>query len=476
MAKKLKIPPQARAKVNLFGLQRGMDGNVDDLLSPPTSPEISFNFCFSDGALKSGLGVERFAIKNGFSEIVPELPNGVYASKVFFYKRYDADLAREDNRIIVLTPELEFYECNISVGSSTFSHIEGLSFSAVPTAVCYKYNGNDVIIFSAGGVLKVYDGNSVLTVTDVPEITSMCVHGERLFVTTGGEQTSLWFSDDFDPTQWYVSLDQAGFIDFQDGRGRLLKVVSFNNYVYVFRNYGITRLSAFGAQTEFSATGLFLGSGRIFQNSIVDCGNRIIYLAEDGFYSFDGVSSVRILSEYDKYLKGVDNRFAKGVFYNGKLFFTLALNVGETISCVLCYDVFQGMSFIAKDLYIYDMEIIRANEYSQMIGLCTFSHNLVQMNFNGAFFNQPLRKVWKSRFCDFGIPKHKTLQKITLYSPNDLTVNVKGEHSEKTFEVKGKNGVTEISVGVSGKLFSVEVESQTMQVDISKITLYFNYF
>ena len=37
-----------------------------------------------------------------------------------------------------------------------------------------------------GENMKIYDGETVETVSDAPAVTSMCIHGERLFATEAG--------------------------------------------------------------------------------------------------------------------------------------------------------------------------------------------------------------------------------------------------------------------------------------------------
>ena len=111
----------------------------------------------------------------------------------------------------------------------------------------------------------------------------MCVHGERLFLTDSSNHNSLWFSDDFDPTNWNVSLSEAGFIDMIGEKGRLLKVISFGGYIYVFRSYGITRVTAYGNQKSFSVADLFVSSGKIRGESITVCGDCVLFFASDGY-------------------------------------------------------------------------------------------------------------------------------------------------------------------------------------------------
>ena len=47
-----------------------------------------------------------------------------------------------------------------------------------------------------------------------------------------------------------MSMDQGGYISPDEG-GRAQKVVSFNDYVFIFREYAIHRLTAYTDLTEY---------------------------------------------------------------------------------------------------------------------------------------------------------------------------------------------------------------------------------
>lgn len=465
-----------RAKVNLFGFG-GMNGEKSEKTAPASQAELSFNFACQDGALSDGVGLKEFSYPLGDLTVVPSLPVGTVPLKTYYYKRYDYETESSDDRLLVYAGDGKIYESRTSAAEPIMSAVAGLDFASAPDAVSYKLSGDDVIIFSGGGLMKIYDGSSVTLVEGVPEVTSMCMHNERLFVTTGGEQTSLWFSDDFDPTDFYVSLDEAGFIDFQDGRGRLLKAVSFNNYVYVFRNYGISRVYAYGDQKEFSVQGLYLGSGRIYKNAIVECGNRIIYLAEDGFYSFDGLYSSRIITSLDKYLSGVDNDDAVGRYYNGKLYMALNMRLDKKISRVLVvYDGKSGGVYVSKGLRVRDVCTVAANGFSALVFVCDNTPKLGTLTNSARAFNRPLKKLWRSNFTDFGIASEKFLDKITLYASKNITLTVKSDEGSVRTAIRGGNRLQSVSVGLRGTAFSVEIKAETPSTVVEKAALHFNYY
>ena len=89
----------------------------------------------------------------------------------------------------------------------------------------------------ADGVYLVDPAATNIKVNNAPKITSMCVHYERIFATVQDNQNALWFCKEFDPTKWEIDGTGAGFIEMVDERGYLTKVISFLDYVYIFREY-----------------------------------------------------------------------------------------------------------------------------------------------------------------------------------------------------------------------------------------------
>lgn len=134
-------------------------------------------------------------------------------------------------------------------------------------------------------------------------MTSMCVHAERIFATVSGEQNKVWFSADFNPENWKVSGDGAGYIDFDDEGGKVIKVVKFLNYVYIFRDFGVERLTAFGAQTDFSVSKIYTASARIYPDTIVPLGDSIVFLTEEGLKCLDGYNVQNIFADLSDFCR-----------------------------------------------------------------------------------------------------------------------------------------------------------------------------
>ena len=274
-------------------VQVGFKGFVSDrderVLGWEYSPE-TLNFAVDGGVLTGKLGIDaaRGFVKNMPEAYwnIPDLPDSSGIRRIFHFRR---DLAADADRLVVQTIGGDFYEIDLFTASSTWSAIEGLHADEDAVAVNYKYDGKNILIVSAPDLaITVYDGATVTPVTNGLKFAALEVHGERVFGVYNGKRGSVWFSDNLDPTDWTVSADAGGYIAFGDDCGDAIGLVSFLGYLYIFRERGIYRLTAYGDQGEFMLKKLFTSTGCIYKDTIALCGDRIMFLDDEGVMSFDG--------------------------------------------------------------------------------------------------------------------------------------------------------------------------------------------
>ena len=472
----LKVSKSTKSVV-LTNFSGGMNTFYDDSILPLKYAKMTYNFDNESGALKGGKGLIELLVNSDGTLSKTTFPEPVTLIKSYFYKRYDFDNNKQDDRLLVYCDNKKMYGLNLNNLDTEFYEIEGLLFNEAPDALNYKYNSEDVIIFSSENEgIKIYSGKGYpIEVTDVPKITSMCLHYERLFVTTGGEKTSLWFSDDFNPTNWYISLDEAGFIDMPDERGSLLKVINFLDYIYVFRSYGISRITAYADQTEFSATQLYVSSGKINGDTVTLCGDRVIFLAEDGLYQFDGIYTRRILEGYDRLIISDNTSCIKGEFLNGKFYLAFNLKIeGENKKVLLTYNINEKTSYISI-LPIDDLTKIATDNFSKLVFIA--NGKLCQLSEIPKFIDTPLNMVWESPLTDFGSGgESKLLKFIRFKLYGNVKLIVKSESENKIINLKGKGGYILAKINMRGSVFGFRLESQFSGIEISRPVIVFDTF
>ncbi len=451
----------------------GIESGINDRILPLAYAAESVNFSVKSGALCDGGGVKQA----NFSGNKLSYKNvSAKPLRLYYFKTYNQENQVYENRVLAYFNDGYVYQTLVGK-TNEFEKISELNFTKAPASVRYNYNGKNVIIFSGGEDMKIFDGESVEVVSDAPVVTSMCMHGERLFATEAGEKTMLWYSDDFDPANWDVSLSEAGFIDLRDERGTLLKVLELGGYVYVFRNYGITRITAYGDQTEFCADGLCSSSGRIFGGSITLCGDKIAYLAEDGFYCFSGGTPVKFLTKLEGLLKGVDNSGAKGVYFNGELFVNLKIKFKSGIQdCVLRYNFAQKSTCILSGFNVVDFEVYDGEGEYRLLFLTDGVKFIGELSESTEFFGLPVFKSWQSGFSDLGKPEtEKTLRGVTLYSNEPVKLTVTSECGSASVNFSGEQSDEYVKIALKGKAFRFLIESSKPNSVVARLKIDFEY-
>lgn len=456
----LKKQRTARVRINPVGeTDLRVSGDAGGYLAA----ETSYNFDLSRGDMRP---TEGFSLCPKYAAV----PRG--AVKFYFYKRSDKIRGSDDRLLFYSAADGFIYELKESAAVK----INGLSYTEPPVGVCYNYNGTDVVIFSSSkGEMKIYDGSLVTAVDDAPAVTSMCVHYERLFIT-GGDDGSLWFSDDFDPTNWNLSVSEAGFIDMSDGRGATLKAVSFLNYLYVFRTYGITRVTAYADQSEFSAVNLYTSSGRIVPDSITVCGDVILFLASDGMYRFDGITTTRISGAFEDAIDFTAT--AKGCYYNGKAYFILSADLGDGYEkTVLRVDPETRSHCFLRGGEIDDLCLLDGGSDYSLAAYSSARRAVAEISDDPRFFGEYPTRVWKSKYSGFGLPvKNKRLSALTLYCDEPTGVTVYADGREYKYAASGNGGYAYLRPNVRGDRFAVKITAGGKVSRVSDLTLTFKYF
>ncbi len=463
---KLKHPRRTRVDLGRF---YGVDHRVDGDVGGHNRADMSYNFTCKDGTLKTSIGLK--SIKDKY-----KLPDYAIMDAVYYFKHNDYQTGQSDDRILAYANTGDVY--GVSVGGGAFEKIEGLSFTKKPIGVCYNYNSKDVIIFSAEGEgMKIYDGETVTAVSGCPSVTSMCVHSERLFVTSGGVDGALWFSDDFDPTNWNVSLTEAGFIDMSDDRGEMLCAVAFGGHVYVFRSYGVSRVTAYGDQTEFSVSHLLVSCGKICKNTIIVCGDCILFFASDGLYRFDGYSAVRISEPWFDFAD-VNYDWVKGVYFNGYAYYLLKFNIDVGFQTGIFSISPDGSDYTFSHVAsITDIATVNGENLYKLFAIEKLKLGIFEIASGAGWDGDNIHMEWWSKETDFGIKaKVKWLSKIKLYANAPIRVTVVEDGHEHVFDMTPNKGVCQADMKIKGERFRLKIYAFGLNVEISAPQLEFLYY
>ncbi len=444
------IPAKRRNfKINAFGgYKTGIAENLIDL----SESKYCYNYVSRDGELVQGTGTAKAEIKfpGGETYVLPQPTQNVKG--VYFYPKYDESKNARVDRIIVQGEDNALYSLCVGEKSGSYVRIE-CDIGEIYSAVRYRFSDDDcMIIASEKGLFTLCD-TAVTKINDAPSVVDICIHNERAFACVKGEGVTLWFSDSLNPEDWSVSADAGGYVTFANFGGALKKLVSFGGYLYVFREYGIERVYAYGEQSEFAVRTVYSSTDRIFENTVAVCGNVMMFLSEKGLHVFDGLNDTTLsgiveCSDYERQGMHAKAVYYRGVYYLGLYLKSLDSNEGRYVedyvhnNTILSYDTLSGRVDIMAD---YDVKSFctLAMESTSALFVClepelqTARSRLLSMDFDQCTrCGKPATMYWRTGMTDLGYPeKKKTLKSVNLTVEKDVTVGIMLDGEVYEYEV-----------------------------------------
>lgn len=491
-SKKLLTKKVSTYKLNFTAFSSTMNTEIDDAILPHKYAKLSYNYKVSNGALSTGLGFEELTLPTDYNttqnqrKIRLDENSGIKA--IWHYKYYSQQQQKPRHLLMYYTTEGYIYWMFVVHEIDPYTYkiaTTSLYPNGVPSAINYRLDGEDCMIFSspADGMWKYKVDHGAEKIENGPCIASMCLHYERLFAVLEGERNRLAFSANLDPTNWNQELDEGGFIEMQDERGKLNKVVSFNDYIYVFRDFGIARISAYGDQTQFSVSQLFVSGALIYGNSVCVCGQKIILLTRDGLHTFDGYTMTKMQLGIDKLFKDVKNDNCSTLFYNGKYYLACRLNFddGEKIGCEKYSEGYINNALVVIDVKTNELEIYRGIDIASMLmlddgNICKliacfngeYKQKIGQLTNDGLIFGNALKKVWTSPKSDMGFPsKLKRVKQLMVKSKYPCKIKISSEKQEKIYDIKPSNKTEVIKTNVTGEQIAVSFISECQNAEIT---------
>lgn len=155
------------------------------------------------------------------------------------------------------------------------------TFQAPPAAVA-AFLGGEVLVLSDGASTCVFSSEGISANENIPPFTAGGYAYDRLWLYTGEGSCRLRFSALLD----IADFENGGYIDLPDGRGDAVALVDVNNVFYLFRRFGIQKLTAKGAEDEFALSDEPAPVSEIYAACAEN--GRAYFLTERGLFSFGG--------------------------------------------------------------------------------------------------------------------------------------------------------------------------------------------
>ena len=437
----LTAPKRKRYRLSEF---QGVNLTVAEENLPVRYSPKSYNFSLGKGVLAPGIGIGKGYIrKNGTSFQIKKRSDHPRFLKFFRYTMHH--LTQRMEKLVAYGSNGVLYDYTLSDQYPAFGVIG--SYGEVLSAAPYRYNDSDGLLLSTDTGLYFLRDFTMTRLSFSRIFTSMCVHNDRVFATLFSDEYKLHFSDDFDPANWSVSLQEGGNISFDTSMGRIIQLKSFGGQLYLFFEHGIMRMTAYNDQTEFHLAKIYLSVGTLYKDTIVDCGDRIAFQASDGVFLFDGVSVKKVLTEIEEMMEDGRGK-SHAVYHGGKYYLACDLKMDSTIASgtdsLVVYDLWKDKFEIAHDLSIDGMASLDCDTVSGVLADATSPEAFLGIvDLGGKVGSTVTHKVWTSPIVTVGSnTDKKLLREMRVRSAGEATLGVELDGVTHTYSlVAGLNKV-----------------------------------
>jgi hypothetical protein len=355
------------------------------------------------------------------------------------------------------------------------------------TACNYNYNGEDVLLISSiVNGLFIYNGTNLTRVNNSPHIKSLIVHNERVFALVYNHPYSVWFSDDFNPMNWKISLDEAGFINMPDDLGEVKKIVALEDAIYIFRDYGIMRLIALGDQKDFILNSFYNSNNIIIDKTIASDNNHIVFITDKNVLVLDASGIKSIGKRIGKTLSNLNCKYAEAIINSDRYIFAARSRAFEYNTMDNAENDYND-TLLSIDLNDTSIEKVYGVDVKCLLSLNTRHFNrvllglrgthkgfLLNLDNSGKIITTPLIKTWISPLFDLNLRGvKKILKQFTVFSKNDIKIKFKLDGNEVFYNIKGSKR-TVININKSFYEFSYELISETDEAYILPLEFVFN--
>lgn len=462
-----------RIKVGFEGLVNSVDESIAGLEYAVNCK----NFAFEKGVISGKIGIDTAGghFNNNIfydTHTYPTFAADKGIKKTFYFRRKNPETGELDDRIVCVLSDGTVWNTKI-FALDTWHQFENFAIEYDSDAVNYNYKSEDVLLVAVEQVgMFIIRADRVTYLDKAPKFSSIAVHNERVFGTLNEKKNQVWFSDDFDPNNWTISSTEAGYIDFSDDLGNAIKVVSFLNFLFVFRDYGIMRLTAYGDQNDFIMKKVFTDTGRIYKDSIVLCGDKIMFCAEDGVYAFDGYEAVKVGKEFPNI---TDKKTVRAGYLENKYY--LACKLGQpgdlTNDSVIRFDTETKDISVLSDVKVAGFCCLKSAKDATL--LCYFSgdnkNKLGMMSESGKVFETVTTKTYESPENTLGSPYYKTIRGASVFTKYPITLKVILDGKEFKFNIAAKDTQQYIPIEKCGIRVKFEIEAQTAHAYVSPVSV-----
>jgi len=469
--------------------------NIDDNIKNNDLPILNINFSVSKNMLTNSYGESKFYCAYSQNENVfayPEVGNiiGIKDVKYFVNTDEEKGIDFSEKKIIVQDNNNCLYYSNLNDGSSTVNQIFQFDEGVIESKMFKYYHSkqNYLLIsakFNENNEFYVFDTNFHYEKYDIKNhIFDICSHNNMMFVVfEDGLRNKICYTTDSHPYEFASNFNNMIEIGVPQSKGKIMKIMTYNDYLYVVCEYGIIRIVSYKTQEELFVEDIYSGTARVIENSVVQAGDNIMFADINNIYMLDGTSVEKIEFNFSSLYSEIAKWKSFACFNDGKYYLSTRINYFDSITktyddeknnSLIVYDLENKSFEICSGISIEKMEVYYDESRSRIAILAGENrvYGLKTLSKSGLFnSNVVSEKVYQTSYMNFGTNDTKLLKNIRIATKEDIVLKIDSDGKIFEYKLIGKNDEQCIVTNLKTKLVSIIIESKTLTPEIKNLKM-----
>lgn len=411
-------------------------------------------------------------------------------TKLWSYKYYSQLNLGNEYYLIALGDDGYLYYKNLFSTSKKLNALENFYFPSTPCVLNFSAENIDSIAFcEPSHDMMLWQGDNLpATRANLPKFLSICYLANRMFAIDVDNPKVVRYSALLNPLDWTSNnlVSSAGEININMQNSRNNNLVAFGDSVYVFRDYGITKITPYANCTEFVVKDVYETDRKILSHTTCLCGDNVYFVKQNGVFVFDGFDCKKVDINLGSFAGHYSFENSNVCVHAGKVYVALKIDFddGEVVGCEV--NSYTNNSLISYDLDSKETEVIRGVDVKSMLSInhlflnklvvaISGSSYLYELSKDGKVDSVSLTKFWQADKLDFDyVDKRKTIKEIYLTLKGSAVLSVLSESMGREIEVSGNGSPVRVFVNVAGREFSLKLSSTDENFSFGNLLVKYN--
>lgn len=401
---------------------------------------------------------------------------------VAYFRQEVPELEQATNTIMIYGNNKKLYLNQMFMFDMNLHWLFNLQFETPPISLTYKKDDADAMILASSDKMMVWRaGYSPYEIKDVPIITSMCMNDGVLFCTVKKPAFKIWYATDLDAENVGKLSAVSNYISLEDNLGDARKIIAFDESVFVFRDYGISKITL--VKNEIVISQVYQSNTKIFPNTVAVCGGQVLFMTQSGMFSFNGVQVVKTpIDLFNKYKFNKDTMIASSL--GDKYYLSLKLNFQDEKQVLCESHECVNNALLVVDSGDYHYELLRGvdckfllpikNEvFEKMIVVFGSEHSceIGEIVTSSVYVEQILPKFWLSKNINESNDL-KLFTKLSVCCDKNVELKLVTDVGDYSF-VAYTSGINDFNFKIACKQLKIQILSNAEQVCVDNVSVDF---